>query len=227
DGIMAELERWPDGPKRDLARLLLIKYIFAVRPYSKFTSAGAFNIPMEERRIEFIKQRTYHQSIKQALKPTIDLLRAQAKAINAGIIDNAVQNRAVRGDVLDFLANYKADVAYFDPPYAETLAYESEYHVLDQLLSGRLFEAERSGFSTDEWRKFMRSMFQAASHIPVWVLSFGSAGGKIGIGELVDLMAIGGRKLTAYRLKYAHIAAVASADHQAKNEEYIIVSQAG
>lgn len=226
DGMTAEIATW-EGPKQDLARLLLVKYIFAVRPYSKFSSPGAFNIPMEERRIEYIKQRTYHQSIKTALAPTIDLIRKQALAINAGILDNGQVNQASRGDVMDFLAGNRADVAYFDPPYAETLSYEEEYNVLDQILAGRRFPPDKSGFSTDDWRRFMRAMFDAADHIPMWVLSFGSAGGKIGLGELVDLMAKGGRKIDAYRLKYAHIAAVASAEHQDKNEEYIVVSRRG
>lgn len=225
DGMTEELASWPEGPKRDLGRLLLVKFIFAVRPYSKFSSPGAFNLPMEERRIEYIKQRTYHQSIKTALKPTIDLLRAQAEAINAGILDNGQVNTATRGDVMDFLARTAGDVAYFDPPYAETLAYEEEYHVLDQVLAGRTFQADKSGFSTDEWRQFMAAMFAAARHIPLWVLSFGSAGGKVPLTELVELMARH-RRVTAYRLKYQHVAAVASEEHRKKNEEYIVVGRA-
>lgn len=224
DNAMAIVRAMDDGPKKYLNLLLLIKYVFYLRPYSKFSSPNAFNIPMEERRIEWIKNRTYHASIKAALRPIPESLAELARAINAGIMDNAQENRVFNLDVLDFLSKIKADVVYFDPPYAGTLAYEEEYHVLDQILDGQVFEAKKSEFSRKDGIKFLDRVFQAARHIPVWIISMGNAQGQ---NDLVELQEMVGRyrQSQTYRIKYKHIPAVATEEHQAKNEEYLIIGR--
>ena len=224
DNALAVARAMDEGPKKYLSLLLLVKFIFYLRPYSKFSSPNAFNIPMEERRIEWIKNRTYHASIKAALRPIPEVLRELAQAINAGIIDNAEENQAFRLDVLDFLHRVQADVVYFDPPYAGTLAYEQEYHVLDQVLAGQLGEAKKSEFSRKDGMKFLDEVFKAAKHIPVWIVSMGNAGGANDLGELQEMVARYRRPET-YRIKYRHIPAVATEEHQAKNEEYLIVGR--
>jgi len=224
DNAFAYVNQMEQSAKKELLRLLLIKYIFHLRPYSKFSSPNAFNIPMEEKRIEYIKQRTYHQHIKAVLEPIAEGLWKLAKQINAGVLDNGLENRTNHGDVLDFLPSVQADVAYFDPPYANTLAYEDEYHVLDQILVGRTFPKEKSGFSTEAAYEFIGEMFRRAQHIPIWILSFGNAAGKNDIGDLVRLMEQY-KKVEAYRLKYQHIAAVATQEHREKSEEFIVVGR--
>lgn len=212
-----------DGAKRYLCMLLLIKFIFYVRPYSKFSSPNAFNIPMEERRIEYIKQRTYHASIKAALRPILDVLFELAELINTGVIDNSRENEMHRLDVRDFLNKVTADVVYFDPPYAGTSDYNETYHVLDQILEGRIFPAQKSEFSKKDGYRLLKEVFEAARHIPVWVLSIGNAGGKNEcMAELIDMMSTY-REVKPFRIKYRHSVEVASEEHKAKNEEYLLL----
>lgn len=224
DNAMAVVKTMEDGTKKFLSLLLLIKYVFYLRPYSKFSSPNAFNIPMEERRIEWIKNRTYHASIKAALRPVPEALRELAQDINVGIIDNAQENQVFNLDVMDFLSRIKADVVYFDPPYAGTLAYEEEYHVLDQILAGQAFEAQKSDFSRKDGMKFLDEVFQKAKHIPTWIVSMGNAGGTNDMVELEEMIGKY-RRPEIYRIKYKHMPSVASEEHKAKNEEYLIIGR--
>jgi site-specific DNA-adenine methylase len=224
DNAMAVVWGMEDGPKKHLSLLLLIKMVFYLRPYSKFSSPNAFNIPMEQRQIESIKNRTYHASIKAALRPVPDILKDLAAAINTGIIDNAQENRVFRMDVREFLRQTKADVVYFDPPYAGTLAYEEENNVLDQILT-RQTTIEKSEFSRKDGIIFLAEVFQAARHIPVWIISMGNAGGTNNcFDELVENIGQH-RDVQAKRIKYKHMTGAASEEHKAKNEEYLILGR--
>ncbi|WP_162991156.1 DNA adenine methylase [Biomaibacter acetigenes] len=224
DNAFALVRAMEEGHKKYLLLLLLVKYIFSMREYKKFSTPNAFNIPMEERRIEWIKNRTYHASIKAVLKPIPEALREFAGAVNRGVIDNAQENRAFKLDVREFLQEIQADVVYFDPPYAGTMAYEDNYHALDQILEGRMFPARKSEFSRKDGMKFLDEVFQAARHIPIWIASMGNAGGANDLSELQEMVARY-RRTETYRIKYRHIPAVATEEHQAKNEEFLIVGR--
>lgn len=210
------------GPKKWLTLYLLVKYIFYIRPYSKFSSPNAFNIPMEDKRIEFIKQRTYHNHIRNALEPIPNALKKLADAINAGVIDNGMENEMHQADARAFLQAVKADVAYFDPPYAGTLAYEAEYHILDQILVNKRFERQKSEFSKADGMQLMSEVFQAARHIPTWIVSMGNAQGQNDLDELLSMVGRH-RHVEAWRLKYKHLPALATKEHQEKSQEYLIV----
>lgn len=223
DNAFSNVRAMGDSPKKWLSMYLLIKFIFAVRPYSKFSSPNAFNIPMEDRRIEHIKNRTYHNSIKVALKPIPDTLQKLAQEINRGIIDNGKKNIISKLDVVEFLNQTKADIVYFDPPYAGTSAYEDNYHVLDEILAGHQFRPEKSEFSQRDGQKFLTRVFEAAEHIPVWILSMGNAGGANEcLDDLVEMMKRH-RDTMAYRIKYRHMTGAASEEHKKKNQEYLLV----
>lgn len=225
DNAFAVVRNMEDSHKKYMLLLLLVKYILSMREYKKFSTPYAFNIPMEERRIEWIKNRTYHVSIKAVLKPIPDALREMMARVNRGVIDNACENKAYSLDVRDFLSKIKADIVYIDPPYAGTMAYEDNYHALDQMLAGKLFPAEKSEFSNKDGMKFLDDVFQAAKHIPTWIISMGNAQGQNDLMELQEMVEQY-RKPTVYRIKYKHIPAVASEEHQAKNEEYLIIGRA-
>jgi adenine-specific DNA-methyltransferase len=224
DNAFALVRTMEEGHKKYLLLLLLVKYIFSMREYGKFSTPNAFNIPMEERRIEWIKNRTYHASIKAALKPIPDALRELAGVVNCGAVDNAQDNKAYKLDAREFLSAIQADIVYFDPPYAGTMNYEDSYHALDQILEGRMFPAQKSEFSRKDGMKFLDEVFQAAQHIPTWIVSMGNAGGANDMDELQEMVARY-RKVQTYRIKYRHIPAVAGEEHQAKNEECLIVGR--
>lgn len=223
DNAFRSVNEMHDSPKKWLLKYLLVKVIFQLRPHAQFSSPNAFNIPMEDRKIEYIKNRTYAGSIKTALKAIPDLVSEVARTVNQGIIDNARDNQAYKDDVREFISNIKADVVYFDPPYAGTSAYEDVYHVLDQILAGRRFPKEKSEFSAKDGQKLIGDVFHAARHIPVWILSMGNAGGKNDcMDELVEMMKEH-RYVEAYQVKYTHMGGQSSEEHKEKNREYILL----
>ena len=63
-----------------------------------------------------------------------DRLRKNLQRINALVFDNGKENKAHRHDINDLLPKAKADLAYFDPPYAtefSTTNYERAYHFVE------------------------------------------------------------------------------------------------
>jgi adenine-specific DNA-methyltransferase len=214
-----------ESPKRYLLTLLLVKYIFSMREFGKFSTPNCFNIPMEDRKIEYIKNSTYKSSIKAVLTPTLDALRVYAAQVNNGVMDNGQENKAYKMDIREFCKEAKADVLYLDPPYAGTQDYETNYHVLDQILAGQTFELKKSEFSRTDGNKFLGEVFEAARNIPTWILSAGNAGGAL--DDYADLIKMieQFRKVRGYRVKYKHIPAVSGENHQAKNEEFIILGE--
>ena len=216
------LRRMPESPKKALLELLLVKFIFKLRPHNQFSSPHAFNIPMEDRRMDFIK-RTYWQHIKTLQKPIPDLLLDVLEAVNSGVIDNGKINQAHKRDIMDLLPDVKADIVYFDPPYAGTTAYEDVYHTLDQILAGRTFRAEKNEFSDEDGQKFIKKLFERARHIPVWILSMGNAGGKNDcLVELAEMMAQY-KQVKTHVFKYEHKHVSANEEHKDKNLEYLIL----
>jgi len=65
-------------------------------------------------------------------------LRKNVARINALVFDNGKECKASRKDINDFLPEAKADLAYFDPPYAtefSTTNYEKSYHFVEGLMT--------------------------------------------------------------------------------------------
>lgn len=224
-GIVRALE---DGPRKWLLLLLLLqKAIIYIRPYGKFSSPNAFGVPVEEGRIEDVKAKTYGSSIKAVLRPIPEVLEGLRQTINGGVIDNSRKNRVYQLDVLEFLEQVTGDVAYFDPPYAGTAGYEENYHILDEVLAGRILEQKKSRFSEQDGYRLLGNVCEASKHIQTIIISMGNAGGKLDcLREVEEIVARSGRSVKSYRIKYAHLGAVASEEHKAKNQEYLIVGRA-
>ncbi len=140
--------------KRPLDIYLLIKYIFTIRPYSKFSSPNAFNRPFEEGRFDEIKP-TYIKHTSDNLKTPLEILKIEKNRVNAGIFSNGLENKVYKMDVFEFLRNVYGDILYLDPPYASTLSYESEYKVLDMILGD---EKPKSRFSSEGGMKFLEEL---------------------------------------------------------------------
>ena len=93
---------------------MLLKYIFAIRPYSKFSSPNAFNRPMAEGRFDEIKS-TYAKHVSDNFKPPLTILKNEAEKVNAGIFSNGHENKVSKSDVFDFVEAVEGDVLYLDP----------------------------------------------------------------------------------------------------------------
>lgn len=205
--------------KKPLDKYVLLKYIFAIRPYSKFSSPNAFNRPMEEGRFDEIKS-TYTKHIRDNLKPPLVILKAETNMVNAGILSNGHENQIFKKDVFEFVDEAEGDVLYLDPPYAGTLAYEREYEVLDKILGED--KKQKSPFSRDGGMEALGKLLELCEKFPLWSISFGNAGGKNELAKLVGIVSKY-RKCEAKEFSYQHCGAVASKEHKQKSKEWLIL----
>lgn len=203
---------------RPLEKYLLLKFIFHIRPYSKFSSPNAFNRPFEEGRFDEIKL-TYKKHIQDNLASILDILKLQKARVNTGIFSNGLKNEIRKQDVFDFLREVNGDVLYLDPPYAGTLGYESEYAVLDTILGD---SKSKSKFSAVEGMDILREVLAEAEKFPLWVISFGNAGGKNDLNKLVEMVSKF-RKCEAKEFEYRHCEAMATEKHKEQCREWLVV----
>ena len=204
--------------KRPIDKYLLIKYIFHIRPYSKFSSPNAFNRPMSEGRYDEIKQ-TYNRAIHNNLDSQLNILQIEKNRINTGIFSNGFRNEVHKQDVFDFICEVTGDVLYLDPPYAGTLSYENEYGILDKILRD---ENPKSKFSSDDGVAILDALLAKSGEFPLWVISFGNAGGKNALDELVEIVSRY-RKCEAKEFLYRHCEAMATEEHKQQCREWLVV----
>ncbi len=221
DNAFAAAEGFVDPTKRALARLLLVKYLFWLRPYSKFSSPGAFNRPFAERRWDDIKA-TYKQAIAANASPRLPALLGLARDINRAVCQGAQPCRAIKGDALATIrAGEGAEVLYLDPPYGGTLSYEKEYRILDAMLGESM---QTSPYSTEDGLRRFGELLAECGRYPLWVISYGNA-----LADLESVRAVieQFRPTRAVELAYVHLGAVASLAKREANREFIILAGEG
>lgn len=138
---------------------------------------------------------------------------------NAGIFSNGLKNEIYKQDVFEFLGNVSGDILYLDPPYAGTLSYESEYSILDQILG---YNNPKSRFSNDYGMHVLDALLARSEKFPLWVISFGNAGGKNELSELVNIVSKY-RKCNAKEFEYTHCEAMASEEHKRERREWLVI----
>jgi adenine-specific DNA methylase len=218
DNALAAVEVVSDEMKRHLLRLLLVKYIYWMRPHSKFSSPGAFNRPFAEERWDDIKS-TYKHAITANASHPLPALRHLAKHVNRAVARGAQPCRAMKGDALSTIrAGEGADILYLDPPYGGTLVYEEEYRIIDEILGER---HEPSAFSGRDGLDYFVSLLAQCQTYPLWVISYGNA--------VVDLQTVKTaikrfRPAHAIEIAYSHMTAVATKEKREANREFIILA---
>ena len=118
-----------------------------------------------------------------------------------------------------FINEVSGDVLYLDPPYAGTLSYESEYAVLDKMLGE---SKPKSGFSNADGMDVVDELLSKAGKFPLWVISFGNAGGKNDLSRLIEGVSKY-RKCETREFAYRHCEAMASEEHKKKSKEWLII----
>jgi adenine-specific DNA methylase len=212
------------GEKQWLVKLLIVQFMIRSRVMGNF---GAKQI---NRDLDAGNWDTMNPSfVKDAVARRIHAHPRRAadniaRAINLGIFSNGQPNEAHCSDVFDFLPRVTGDVAFFDPPYSGTLSYERALRVVDAVLRGSDPEPEVSGFSQRDALAFVERMFEAAQHIPFWVMSYGNAVNSL--DEVVTLMRRFRSTVTGREIAYQHCTGLASEEHKSRNREFIIVGRA-
>jgi len=206
--------------KRALLRLLLLKYIFWLRPHSKFSSPGAFDRPFAEGRLDDIKD-TYKHAIAANAAPPLHGLRRMQTYINHAVMQGAQPCRALKADAAETIrATQDAEVLYLDPPYSGTLSYEKEYRMLDRILGDG--DLETSGFSAPDGLRLLGELLTECDAFPLWVISYGNQ--VSGLDEVVGIVQRHREAARTIEIQYRHLEAVASAEKSAANREFIILA---
>jgi hypothetical protein len=110
-----------------------------------------------------------------------------------------------------------------DPPYSGTTSYERCMAPLDDLLRGDHADVPPSPFSTERPELILPRLFEAADHIPIWVLSYGNA--RTDLSTLMDLMRHYRPHVEGREIRYVHCSGLASAESRAKNQELLVIGR--
>jgi adenine-specific DNA methylase len=215
DRALAVAAETGDVAKAALIRLLAIRVALLAHPMSQ-VRAGTIH-RLETGEYESITESClYHyvDGLRLTRPPT---LWALAQQINAGVFQGT--GRVRKASVLDLLPGLEAHVAYFDPPYPGVMSYEKEYKIIDEILEGAA--RPTSPFTAKDGASLLDTLFERATHIPVWILSLGNA--VVEIEELEAKMTRLGRATKAIALKYQHLPAVATEEKKRENREFLVV----
>lgn len=116
-----------------------------------------------------------------------DSLKANLQRINALVFDNGKDNKANQKDINELLPTVKADLAYFDPPYAtefSTTNYEKSYHFVEGLMTywegktikadskTKFYETDHVTVSKANADEFFRTFLGNATGIAHWLISY-------------------------------------------------------
>ena len=209
--------------KKWLLLLLLLKYILRLRPMGNF---GAKTIVQQAERGEWENMNQHYvrdmlvRGIANHPKTVAETLRKQ---INKGVFSNGQRNEVHRVDVFEFLENVHGDLAYLDPPYAGTSAYETALRPLDSMLEGRLVKPERSGFSKAGAVDLLKQLLASAEKFPIWVLSYGNV--EMNLEQLVKLVKRFRPVVVAEEFKYTHLTGLSGEEHRERNRELLVVAR--
>lgn len=202
------------GAKRYLMELLLVRWALRCQPMSQLRGTDAR--AAAEGDFDRVSPRRvgHYVASLRLLQPRA--VKAMARQLNEAVFPG--RGTVSQTDALDFLAGTKGDIVYFDPPYPGTTTYEKEYRALDILLEGR--ELPPSRFSSQI--EALSELFQAASHIPAWLVSLNNA--VLGLEELEELIQPHRSSIKAVQMPYRHLGSIATEEKNETNREFIVLA---
>lgn len=215
DRALGAAVRCKDPAKAALYRLLAIRVALLAHPMSQVRAGTIARVTSGG--WESVSQHCVRHYVEGPKLTRTEKLWELAQQINAGVFEG--EGRILKADILEVLPTIQADVVYFDPPYPGTVAHEREYRVLDEILEGTSLPV--SPFSAKDGTAMVDELFKRATHIPVWVLSFGNA--VAALGDLETRMQAHGRATRTVAIRYAHKQSVASKIKNALNQEFVVV----
>lgn len=228
DSLILQAETFLCPTKQALAKLLVWHL---VSEYVCFpTSIGTSNRPFAEvldglREWHSLNPKRFtDQSFPRLFKPTWNHLETKRNAINGGVTGGSPV-QGFQMDAFGFVSKVQADILYLDPPYPNTSNYESHNRVLDAILSGHLPGNQPTVVSPfSKGTQALEDLLACSSHIPCWILSYGS--NVISLQELVELVKrhAGTRTVEGYAKAYQHLAHVSK---QKNNQEFLVVAYSG
>lgn len=232
DSAVARIKATENETKRALLTVMLIKHILSIRNFSKFTHTKD-TVELEARRFDYpLKNKSQGQRNLRMIGNPYTSMRPIAESINHALFTNGRENKVYQLDAVVFAQLITADTIYFDPPYADTSSYESEYKVLDDIFASEETRGKKERISKNPWsesktaREEFEKLFTAAKHIPNWLISMGQTRSETGISaeELLEMVK---KHRPAYIVEFSHRWSVGNSggEKQVENKEYLIVSK--
>ncbi len=145
--------------------------------------------------------------------------------VNDAVFSNAQENTFSQMDVLQFLEQTRADIAYFDPPYYGSSPYEERYKILDWILSGEIREPEISDFNKQQAYQLIEDMLARAEWAKYWVISYG--GPKVDRREFLAIVQKHRPKAVEIPLKYRYSFGNQKKDSEKRETEILIYAERG
>lgn len=175
DNLHANILELKNEYKRDIAYASAVRTCIQKIPGGKFRS----NL-LKYRDKEFPHYRP--KFIKKIEKTFLYFL----KGYNDAVFDNGQKNEAHNEGIFDLLPKVNVDVVYFDPPYGGSgFDYERDYFFVElftnyygqiETFNGKTKTYpvfKESGFNKkSQLRNSFLKLFERASHIPVWMISY-------------------------------------------------------
>ncbi len=130
---------------------------------------------------------TMHGKRRFTKNQFIELYKSNLRRISDLVFDNGQDNKAYNGEILNIAPQVKADLAYFDPPYAthfSTTNYETAYHFVEGLMTmwkgkeikedskTKTYEISSKTVTEKTAREFFDSFLNASKHIKYWIISY-------------------------------------------------------
>ena len=130
---------------------------------------------------------TMHGKRRFTKSKFLELYKSNLTRISDLVFDNGQDNKAHNGEILDIAPQVKADLAYFDPPYAthfSTTNYETAYHFVEGLMTMWKGKQIKEGSKTKTYdissktvtektaNEFFENYLNASKHIKYWIISY-------------------------------------------------------
>ncbi|MDZ4806467.1 MAG: DNA adenine methylase [Candidatus Eisenbacteria bacterium] len=204
-----------DESKAALIKLLAIRTALLCHPMSQVRSGTMHRVSTGE--FESITESCVGHFVSGMRLTRPERLWALAQAINGGVCEG--RGRVIKQSTFEALPEIDAAVMYADPPYEQSMAYEREYKVIDKMVEG--LTRSPSPFSLKGGAAHIDTLLEAASHVPVVIVSFGNVATTA--GDLEAKMLRLGRKARTLEIQYQHMPAVATAEKKEKNRELLVI----
>jgi len=229
DNMLAVAGSTKEEQRKWLIIHLVIRLIMRCRPMGNFGARTITKQIAQQRWTEMNHRYLKDIIVRKIHLPPKAMADKLIQETNSGIFSNGYKNVANRMDAIEFLKGVSGDVVYFDPPYAGTVSYEAGFKPLDDLLAPYAppFEGEDIGLnrftSVAKWQDSLAAVFEAAAHLPLWVLSYGNA--ACTLEELTAFVGKFRKVIRAEKMDYMHLVGLASVESKKKNQEFLIVAE--
>jgi len=220
DRAMASITQIEHRTKARLLKLLLIRYMFAVTPYSQIHSVNYHRWIENEEFHRLGMSRT--KKVPYTAMHPLRILMSDKDKINRGVFPNGHRNEAYQEDVFEFLARAEGDICYLDPPYAGAQAYEKFYEVLDQILAGQRQELTLSEFNLEQAKVLLGRLLEASRKFRVVIVSYGSQ--RYPFEEFQELVRRIEPQATCMQLQYRYTMASKGFTEQLRKELLAVIT---